>query len=64
MQNLQRQGRGPEEMTEALQRHWEITRAVPMAEHAGACMYPMSGGRYLCDCPILRDHPEYRSQQR
>jgi hypothetical protein len=42
-------------------RGWEVARAAPMADHDPKCSYRQHDGGFLCDCLVLTEHPEYRS---
>ena len=44
-------------------RAWEISRAVPVEKHHDNCIYRVSNGGFLCDCHILYEHPEYKSDK-
>jgi hypothetical protein len=43
-------------------RAWQIANAVTMRQHHPRCSFRRSGGGLLCDCNVLKHHPEYNDK--
>lgn len=44
-------------------RAWQIARHPDaIKRHEPECSFSVSSGGFLCDCRVLREHPEYKSQ--
>jgi hypothetical protein len=40
-------------------RAWQISRSVPIDAHDEKCSYRLHDGGFLCDCNVLKKHPDY-----
>jgi len=50
---------GESTMTVSMERAWEIAKEVEITRHILACSFRMTRKELLCDCNVLRKHPEY-----